>query len=157
MYKRQIKGGLAGAAFQLTRNHMQSQQQKERALNAQPKGGISSPDASNTTPSSASATLSGRQWHDAPSPYASILKAAKAGYRQAFESNVASTPDLPSGFAEKVRQEFDKVNAAAGSRSADLLRKGYWEQFGFGSTAPSQSGQAPTGSCLLYTSPSPRD
>ena len=141
-----IKGGLAGAAFQLTRNHMQSQQQKERALNSQPKGGISSSDGSATTPSSASATLSGRQWHDAPSPYASILKTAKAGYRQAFESNVASTPDLPGGFVEKVRQDFDKVNAAAGSRSADLLRKGYWEQFGFGSTAPSQSGQAPTGS-----------
>lgn len=131
-----IKGGLAGAAFQITRNHMQEQQQKQRALNHQPAGGIAAPGAAGGAAGAAQNVLGGRQWADTPSPYASILNTAKAGYRQAFENNVASTPDLPSGFAENVRADFNKVTAEAGSRSADLLRKGYWEQFGFGSTGP---------------------
>ena len=126
-----IKGGLAGAAFQLTRNHMMGQQQKERALNYQPQGGITSGNSGSAV-SGASAVLSGRQWNDTPSPYSGVLKEAKAGYRQAFETNVASTPNLPNGFADNVRADFDKVNASAGKRGADLLRKGYWEQFGFG-------------------------
>lgn len=137
-----IKGGLAGAAFQLTRNHMHEQQQKERTLNHQPPGGVSPPGASSgRAAGGAGNVLSGRQWNDTPSPYASILKEAKGGYRQAFESNVSNTPGLPSGFADNVRADFDKVNANAGTRSADLLRKGYWEQFGFGNTGPQQAGQ----------------
>lgn len=139
-----IKGGLAGAAFQLTRNHMNSQQQKERALNYQPQGGITSGNGGGSAVSGASAVLSGRQWNDTPSPYAGVLKDAKSGYRQAFESNVASTPNLPNGFADNVRADFDKVNASAGKRGADLLRRGYWEQFGFGHTqAPNRPGSNP--------------
>jgi len=125
-----IKGGLAGAAFQLTRNHMQEQQQRERALNYQPQGGITSGGGS----SAPSNVLTGRQWNDTPSPYGGMLKEAKAGYRRAFEQNVASTPNLPNGFADQVRADFDKVNATAGKRAGDLLRRGYWEQFGFGHT-----------------------
>ena len=126
-----IKGGLAGAAFQLTRNHMQEKQRMESqqaALSHQPQGGLTSPGAAG----GASAVLTGRQWNDTPAPFASVLKEAKAGYRQAFESNVSSTPNLPNGFADNVRADFDKVNASAGKRSADLLKRGYWEQFGFG-------------------------
>lgn len=126
-----IKGGLAGAAFQLTRNHMQEQQQKERALSHQPQGGINSGGVSGAV-NGASAVLGGRQWNDTPSPYAATLKTAKAGYRQAFESNVSRTPNLPNGFVDQVRADFDKVNIEAGKQGADLLRKGYWEQFGFG-------------------------
>lgn len=133
-----IKGGLAGAAFQLTRNHMQEQQQKERALNYQPQGGVNSGGAAGGSVGSpgavngASAVLGGRQWNDTPSPYAATLKTAKAGYRQAFESNVSQTPNLPNGFVDQVRADFDKVNIEAGKQGADLMRKGYWEQFGFG-------------------------
>lgn len=138
-----IKGGLGGAAFQLTRNHMQRHQQEQRALNHQPQGGIatggsSSGGSSSGASGAASNVLSGRQWNDTPSPYSATLKAAKAGYRQAFEANVSKTPGLPSGFADQVRADFDKVNATAGQRGADLLRRGYWEQFGFG-----HSGQPP--------------
>jgi type IV secretory pathway TrbL component len=124
-----IKGGLAGAAFQLTRNHMQDKQ-KQAALTHQPQGGITS--GSGSSGSSAGNLLTGRQWNDAPSPYGTMLKEAKAGYRQAFESNVASTPNLPNGFADQVRADFNKINATAGKRAGDLLRRGYWEQFGFG-------------------------
>jgi type IV secretory pathway TrbL component len=133
-----IKGGLAGAAFQLTRNHMQNQQaqqNRQAALTHQPQGGITG-----ASPSEAvgSRLLMGRQWADTPSPYAAAVKEAKAGYHQAFESNVASTPNLPNGFADQVRADFNKVNAEAGKRSADLLKRGYWEQFGFGHAEPSK-------------------
>lgn len=126
-----IKGGLAGVAFQLTRNHMQQQQKmdgQQGALSHQPQGGV----AMGGSPAGASNVLEGRQWNDTPSPYASVLKEAKAGYRQAFENNVASAPNLPNGFADQVRADFNKVNAEAGRRGADLLKRGYWEQFGFG-------------------------
>ncbi|UEM08209.1 hypothetical protein JL101_036540 (plasmid) [Skermanella rosea] len=122
-----LKGGLAGMAFQLTRGHQQDRQRRA-ALDHQPQGGISVP----ASGSAASNVLSGRQWNDTPSPYGATLKEAKAGYRQAFEANVSSTPNLPNGFADQVRADFDKVNAQAGKRSADLLRRGYWESFGFG-------------------------
>ena len=133
-----IKGGLVGAGFQIARNHMQGEQQKQRALNHQPQGGINSGGTAGSVggvsgaANGASAVLGGRQWNDTPSPYAATLKTAKAGYRQAFESNVSQTPNLPNGFVDQVRADFDKVNIEAGKQGADLLRKGYWEQFGFG-------------------------
>lgn len=131
-----LKGGLAGLAFNAMRGHHQRQSQ-QAGLSHQPQGGITS--APSGTPTSS--VLTGRQWADSPSPYSATLQEAKAGYRQAFEHNVSNTPNLPNGFADQVRADFDKVNAAAGQRSGDLLRRGYWEQFGFGHAETKPSNQ----------------